>query len=186
MTERRQPLFFLFMRRLLALCDAIDRTLAAAGRAAGWLFLAATAVICVDVATRKFGYQVPGFGSTRLQELEWHLHAALFSLWLGAAYVRNAHVRIDTAVSRLGARALAWLEIAGCVVFALPFCLVALRYGVEFAWTAWVRGEASVSPSGLPWRWIPKAILAAGLALLAAAVVSVALRRFAHLKEKVR
>jgi TRAP-type mannitol/chloroaromatic compound transport system permease small subunit len=174
------------MRRLLALCDAIDRTLAAVARAASWLFLAATAVICFDVATRKFGYQVPGFGSTRLQELEWHLHAALFSLWLGAAYVRNAHVRIDIAVSGLGPRVLAWLELAGCLVFALPFCLVALRYGTEFAWTAWIRGEASVSPSGLPWRWVPKAILAAGLALLAAAAVSVALRRFAQLQGKAR
>jgi TRAP-type mannitol/chloroaromatic compound transport system permease small subunit len=170
------------MRTVLALCDAIDRTLAAVGRACSWLFLAATAVICFDVATRKFGYQLPGFGSTRLQELEWHLHAALFSLWLGAAYVKNVHVRIDTFVGGLGERALAWLEIAGCLLFALPFCLIALRYGAEFAWTAWVRGEASVSPSGLPWRWIPKAILCAGFALLAAAVLSVALRRLVRLK----
>ncbi|MCX7962116.1 MAG: TRAP transporter small permease subunit [Burkholderiales bacterium] len=174
------------MRALLRLCDAIDRTLGAVGRAAGWLFVVATATICLDVATRKFGVQLPGLGSTRLQELEWHLHAALFSLWLGAAYVRNAHVRIDTLVGRLSPRTLARLEIAGCVVFALPFCLVALRYGVEFAWTAWVRGEASVSPSGLPWRWIPKAILASGLALLALAVVSVALRRLAELREAAR
>jgi TRAP-type mannitol/chloroaromatic compound transport system permease small subunit len=170
------------MRRLLSACDAIDRALVAAGRAAGWLFLVATAVICFDVLTRKFGYQLPGFGSTRLQELEWHLHAALFSFWLGAAYVRNAHVRIDTFVGDLGARARAWLELGGCLAFALPFCLVALWFGVDYAWTAWVRNEASVSPSGLPWRWIPKSVLAAGVLLLVAAVASVALRQLVVLR----
>jgi TRAP-type mannitol/chloroaromatic compound transport system permease small subunit len=169
-------------RRLLKACDAIDRTLVGIGRAAGWLFLAATAVISFDVVTRKFGFQLPGFGSTRLQELEWHLHAALFSLWLGAAYVRNAHVRIDTFVGGLGERSRAWLELGGCVLFALPFCLTTLWFGIDYAWTAWVRNEASVSLSGLPWRWIPKSILAAGLLLLSAAVLSVAARRCALLR----
>ena len=42
--------------------------------------------------SRKFGFQMPGMGSTRLQELEWHLHTALFSFWLGIAYVKNAHI----------------------------------------------------------------------------------------------
>jgi len=48
---------------------------------------------------------VRGFGSTRIGELEWHLHAAIFSFWLGFAYIRNAHVRIDVVTSHLLPRA---------------------------------------------------------------------------------
>ena len=45
-----------------------------------------------------FGFQLPGLGSTRLQELEWQLHTVLFTMWLGYAYLKNAHVRIDVFV----------------------------------------------------------------------------------------
>jgi TRAP-type mannitol/chloroaromatic compound transport system permease small subunit len=164
------------MERLLNAADAIDRALAAIGRAAGWLFFALTAVICLDVATRKFGYQLPGFGSTRLQELEWHLHTAILALWLGLGYVQNAHVRIDTFVAGARPRAHAWLELAGGLVFAAPYCLLGLYFSVEYAWTAWVRNEASVSLSGLPYRFVPKGLIAAAFLLLTVSVVSVLAR----------
>ena len=65
------------------------------------LFLLTILIICFDVLTRKIGYQLPGLGSTRLQELEWHLHTALFSFWIGVAYLKNQHVRIDLFVHSL-------------------------------------------------------------------------------------
>ncbi len=164
------------MEHLLSASGAIDRALAALGRAAGWLFLACTAVVCFDVVTRKFGYQVPGLGSTRLQELEWHLHTAIFAFWLGLAYVQNAHVRIDTFVAGARPRLHAWLELGGCLVLALPYCLLGLYVGVEYTWTAWVRNEASESLSGLPYRFIPKGLIAVAFLLLTASVVSVLLR----------
>ena len=58
------------MERLLAVSKAIERALYAISMAAGWLFVACALVIVFDVLTRKFGYQLPGMGSTRLQELE--------------------------------------------------------------------------------------------------------------------
>ena len=164
------------MSRLLALSDHIARLVERIAFGAGALFFVCTFVILLDVVTRKFGYQLPNFGSTRLQELEWHLHAAIFSFWLGFAYIRNAHVRIDVITSHLRPRAHAALELTGCVVFALPYGLVALYLSTDYAWLSFVYNEASESASGLPWRFIPKAIIALGLLLLLAAVVSVALR----------
>jgi TRAP-type mannitol/chloroaromatic compound transport system permease small subunit len=169
------------VERLLSASLALDRLLGSIGRAAGWLFFALAGVICFDVVTRKVGYQLPGFGSTRLQELEWHLHAAIFAFWLGLAYVRNAHVRIDTFIAGARPRAHAWLELAGCLLFALPYCLVGLYFGVDYTWTAWVRNEASESLSGLPYRFVPKGLIAAAFALLLAGVVSVALRSLVFL-----
>jgi TRAP-type mannitol/chloroaromatic compound transport system permease small subunit len=70
-----------------------------------WGLSSSSVVITFDVVTRKAGIQLPGLGSTRLQELEWHLHALLFCAWLGYAYVRNAHVRIDVFTAHLCAGA---------------------------------------------------------------------------------
>jgi TRAP-type mannitol/chloroaromatic compound transport system permease small subunit len=169
------------MGRLLAASDAIERLIVKIALAAGWLFLACTGVIVFDVVTRKFGYQIPDFGSTRLQELEWHLHAAIFSLWLGMAYVKNAHVRIDVALRGASLRAQACLELAGCIVFALPYCLVALYFSADYAWLAWIYNEASISASGLSYRFIPKGILSFGFLLLLAGILSVMLRTVVYL-----
>ena len=108
------------MDRLLAASDAIDRVLERISAAVGWLFVVCATVICFDVLSRKFGYQIPGMGSTRLQELEWHLHAALFCFWLGTAYVKNAHVRIDIALANAKPRTHAMMEFVGCLIFAHP------------------------------------------------------------------
>jgi TRAP-type mannitol/chloroaromatic compound transport system permease small subunit len=169
------------MDRLLAASRAIERLLHAIAMASGWLFVVCTVVILFDVLTRKFGFQLPGFGSTRLQELEWHLHTALFSFWLGTAYLKNAHVRIDIAVAGAAPRRLAWIELCGVLAFAVPYCLIAIYFSYDFFHTAWEFNEYSDSATGLPWRWIPKGIISIGLILLLAAVIAVALRLVVYL-----
>jgi len=144
--------------------------------AAGWLFVVCVVVIVFDVVTRKFGFQLPEFGSTRLQELEWHLHTALFSFWLGTAYLKNAHVRIDILLAGVPARRQAWIEFVGIVAFALPYCLVAIYFSYDFFLTAWQFNEGSDSATGLPWRWVPKGIISIGLILLLAAAAAVGMR----------
>lgn len=164
------------MQALLTYASRVELTLSKIGQAAGWLFFANVIVICVDVVTRKFGFQIPGLGSTRLQELEWHFHAVLFSLWLGIAYLRNGHVRIDLAVGHRPARTRAWIELICLLAFAVPYCLVLINYGADFAWKAWVGNEGSESGTGLPWRWIPKTLLEIGLILLLLAVTAMMAR----------
>lgn len=169
------------MDRLLAISDTIAATLGKIGAAVGWLFLVATAVIIFDVLSRKFGYQIPGMGSTRLQELEWHLHTALFSFWIGVGYVRNTHVRIDVALTKASPRTHAWLELLGCIVFALPYTIIAIYFSADFAWISFVDNEGSESANGLPWRWIPKTFIFLGLVLLLAGVLSVLMRTIVFL-----
>ena len=164
------------MKKLLAASAAIERTLYGVSMAAGWLFIVCTVVIVFDVLTRKFGFQIPGMGSTRLQELEWHLHTALFCFWLGTAYLKNAHVRIDILVSAAPERRRAWIEFLGVLIFAIPYCLIAIYFSYDFFHTAWQFNEYSDSATGLPWRWIPKGIISIGLVLLFAAVLAVGMR----------
>jgi TRAP-type mannitol/chloroaromatic compound transport system permease small subunit len=169
------------MDRLLSASRTIERLLYAISMASGWLFVVCTVVIVFDVLTRKFGFQIPEMGSTRLQELEWHLHTALFCFWLGTAYLKNAHVRIDILVAQASPRRLAWIELLGVLIFALPYCLVAIYFSYDFFRIAWQFNEYSDSATGLPWRWIPKGIISIGLILLLAAVIAVGLRLIVYL-----
>jgi TRAP-type mannitol/chloroaromatic compound transport system permease small subunit len=164
------------MERLLAISNAINAVLGKIAAAVGWLFLVAVVVIIFDVLSRKFGYQIPGMGSTRLQELEWHLHTALFSFWIGMGYVRNTHVRIDVALTKASPRTHALIELLGCIVFAIPYTVIAIYFAADFAWISFVDNEGSESANGLPWRWIPKGFLLIGLVLLLAGVLSVLMR----------
>ena len=163
----------------------IDRVLKAVAFTFGWLFFGLVAVIVFDVITRKIGFQLSifgiDFGSTRLQEMEWHLHGMLFLTWIGYAYIRNAHVRIDVFTAGLPERRQAWLELIGCVVFAAPYLLVALPYAYSFFLTSYFQGESSSAPNGLPMRWVIKAFLFFGFASVMLAVISVAFRRIVFL-----
>jgi TRAP-type mannitol/chloroaromatic compound transport system permease small subunit len=169
------------MGALLGVSDAIDRLLARIAWWFGWLFLALVFVICWDILTRKIGFQIPGFGSTPIQELEWHLHGMLFIFWLGYAYVRNVHVRIDVFTAGKSPRQQAKLEIFGLIVFAIPYCAVATYYSYLFAQTAFIQNESSDAPNGLPHRWIIKFCLVLGLLLLDLAVASVLMRKLVML-----
>jgi len=169
------------METLLGVSDRIAAVVGRIASASGWLFLAATAIIIFDVLSRKFGFQIPGMGSTRLQELEWHLHTALFSFWIGMGYIRNTHVRVDVAIANASPRTHAWIELLGCLFFAIPYCLIAIYFAFDFTAVAFIDNESSESANGLPYRWIPKSFILIGLVMLLAAVVSVLLKIVVYL-----
>jgi TRAP-type mannitol/chloroaromatic compound transport system permease small subunit len=164
---------------LLRTANALHKFLERVADASGWLLIVLMAVTCVDVAFRKFG--VVGFPYTKAQELEWHLHTAIFSFWMGFCYCVNAHPRVDSYTDRLGFRRKAWIELAGCLLFALPYTAVLLWYGWDLVRTAWVFNESSDAALGLPYRWVIKGVLYAGFWLILLGVVSVMLRLVAYL-----
>ncbi len=173
------------MRALLTISNAIDALLRVIAHIFGWSFLALVIVIVFDVITRKFGFQLNLFGidlgSTRLQELEWHLHGVLFLTWIGYAYIRNSHVRIDVFTATMPARKQAWLELIGCLIFALPYVLVALPYAYGFFLTSFWQNESSTAPNGLPYRWLIKGFLFYCFVSVLLSVISVAVRRVVYL-----
>jgi TRAP-type mannitol/chloroaromatic compound transport system permease small subunit len=161
------------MNALLKASNAADRALRTIAKAASWLLLVLTALICFEILCRKLQISLP---FTKFQELEWHLHTAIFSLWLGFNYTINAHPRVDSYVADFSPRRKAAIELAGCLVFALPYVAAVIYYGWSFVEHSWRANEHSEAANGLPYRWIVKAILLAGLILLLGAIVSVAAR----------
>ena len=166
------------MRTLVRIAELIRRALEHIAFAGGWLMIVLMLVTCFDVVARKFGVPV---ALTRFQELEWHLHAALFSLWMGYNYTINAHPRVDSYTEALGFRRKAWLEFWGCIVFALPYIGIVAYYSIDFVQGSYAIGEQSESAVGLTHRWIIKAIYAAGLWMVLLAVLSVLFRLIAFL-----
>ncbi len=141
------------------------------GLVAACVLLPAQIVLSVGyVVARQFA----NFQLTPLQELEWHLFFGLVFLTLGGAYLADRHVRIDIVRDRMGERPRAIIEVAGFFLALLPFCLIIIYLGSSFAWEAFLVGEHSRAPLGLPHRWIVKAIIPIGalLLLLAGVVVT--------------
>jgi TRAP-type mannitol/chloroaromatic compound transport system permease small subunit len=155
------------------MAEALRRMLEVIAHASGWLLLVMALVTCFDVLARKTGLAVP---LTKLQEMEWHFHAAIFSLWMGYGYTINAHPRVDSFTETLSFRRKAWIELAGCLFLALPYVALVAYYTLDFVATSYVVSEQSESPFGLTNRWIIKGIFAAGIWLVLLGILSVLAR----------
>jgi TRAP-type mannitol/chloroaromatic compound transport system permease small subunit len=158
---------------LLKISEGLRRALEVIARTSAWLLLIMAAVTCFDVLARKTGIPAP---LTKLQELEWHFHAALFSLWMGYGYTVNAHPRVDSFTENMSLRRKAWIELVGCVVFALPYCALVAYHSLDFVASSYALAEQSDSTVGLRFRWFIKGIYAAGLWMVVLGIVSVLAR----------
>ena len=161
------------MNALLRMSEGLRRMLEVIALTSGWLLVVMAAVTCFDVLARKAGIPAP---LTKLQELEWHFHAALFSLWMGYGYTINAHPRVDSFTENLTLRRKAWIELAGCLLFALPYCALVAYHSLDYVASSYALGEQSDSTVGLRYRWFIKGIYAAGLWLVVLGIFSVLLR----------
>ena len=166
------------MGLLLGLANAIRKMLEAIAFASGWLLIVLMCITCTDVVGRKFGIPIP---LTKFQELEWYMHTALFSLWMGYNYTINAHPRVDSSTETLPFRTKAWIEFFGCLLFALPYIAILCWHSIDFVAFAYNINEQSESGIGLTHRWVIKAVYAVGLWLVLLAILSVMLRLVAFL-----
>ncbi|MGH7384515.1 MAG: TRAP transporter small permease subunit [Candidatus Rokuibacteriota bacterium] len=173
------------MSTLLKISERLRRTLEVIARSSAWLLMIMAAVTCFDVIARKTGIPAP---LTKLQELEWHFHAALFSLWMGYGYTINAHPRVDSFTEKMTYRRRAWIELVGCLLFALPYCALVAYHSLDFVASSYGLAEQSDSTVGLRYRWFIKGIYAAGLWMVVLGILSVLLRvivfLFGRLPEK--
>jgi TRAP-type mannitol/chloroaromatic compound transport system permease small subunit len=181
------------MHSLVAISNALDRVISRIGRVFAWAGLVLVLITVFDVVTRAFtqtsigwlreviAWQQRSFGSTVLQELEWHFHTALFFMAFGWTYFRNGHVRIDIFVERRSARFRSWFELVGVAMFMIPFCLLLLYYGTEEAITSFRQNECSASATGLCHRWIIRSAVPLGMLLIVLAGVATLLRKIVKL-----
>ena len=133
------------------------------GRLASWLAIFLMLTIMFDVISRA--QNITLVSSTILQELEWHFHGALFLLTLGFGYIKDAHVRIELLRDKFSPRTRVWIELFGSLPFVIPYCMIVIYWGWEFAEMSFLMGETS-EQSGLSDRWIIKGMIPLGFFLL--------------------
>ncbi|WP_299398085.1 TRAP transporter small permease subunit [Pelagibius sp.] len=165
------------MELLMRVSEGLDRIIVKVGKIAAWAGLLLILVTVFDVVTRRFFV----LGSTKLQELEWHLHTILFAFCLGFAYLKDAHVRIDLVRENLSERTQWWIELAGCLLFLIPYCVLVIYFSIDYTYKSFVSNEVSASATGLTHRWIIKSAIPLGFTLLALSGVAVVLRKIVEL-----
>ena len=164
-------------KTLLKISSKLESMLEAIGKIGAWLSLPLIAIIIFDIISRRFFV----LGSTKLQEMEWHLHAALFLLALAYAYLKNSHVRIEVVRESFSTKAKAILEIIGILFFILPYTALIVWFGIDFASRSYELNEVSSALTGLSHRWIIKSFVPMGMAFLWLAGISVLFRNIAYL-----
>ncbi|MGH6918337.1 MAG: TRAP transporter small permease subunit [Geminicoccaceae bacterium] len=165
----------------LRISDALRSFVDFVGRWGAWMIIPLVVITVFDVTARKLVWiQIwlvdnvsRYFGSTLLQELEWHFHTALFTLVLGYGYIWNTHVRVDLVRETLAFRKKAWLELAGLSLFMIPYCLTVIWFASIYAFDSYMIGEISASQVGLSHRWIIKSVLVFGMIVAALSGVAV-------------
>jgi TRAP-type mannitol/chloroaromatic compound transport system permease small subunit len=157
--------------------EGIERAVDLVGRAASWLALVIVVVMATNVVLRYlFSY-----GSVWAQELEWHLLAPLILFGIPYALLKGDHVRVDVLYAKFTERNQLRVEVVSqilCILIAAAIVWLSLNYVGQ----AYSIDEKSPDPGGLPYRWVLKALIPAGFALLALQSVATLLGVVARLR----
>jgi TRAP-type mannitol/chloroaromatic compound transport system permease small subunit len=149
------------MERLRGLAGSIDRIVDAAGRIVAWVMLALVLLMSANVLLRYLF----SIGSVAAQELEWHLMSPIVLIGIPYALLHDGHLRVDLIYVQFPGRARLVVDLAAAligVVFAALVIWLAWKYVLQ----SYAIGEGSPDPGGLPHRFILKAFIPLGFALL--------------------
>ena len=169
------------LNRLLNISIFLQNFVSYIGKLGSWLALPLIFIIMFDIITRRFFI----LGSTKLQEMEWHLHTALFLLVLGYAYIKNSHVRIEIVREKYSAVLKSIFEILGILLFLIPYTIMVIFYGIDFVNRSYELKEVSSALTGLSHRWIIKSFIPLGMFLLLIAGFSILIRNIVFTYAKI-
>ena len=162
---------------LFNISGSLEKIVSIFGKLGSWLSIPLITIIIFDIITRRFFV----LGSTKLQEMEWHLHTSLFLLVLGYAYLKDAHVRIEIVREKYSVKVKAVLETLGIMIFLIPYTLLVIYFGIDFVQRSFSLNEVSSALTGLSHRWIIKSFIPIGMFLLFLAGVSLFLKNLIYI-----
>lgn len=151
-------------RRFVA---GIDRANGWVGTGVAWLALLMVLVGGYNAIARKLDqFSGLSLSSNAYIEAQWYMFSLVFLL--GAAWTlrEDGHVRVDVLYGRLSPIGKARIDLAGTLLFLLPFCVGALWFSLPSVINSWQIHEVSPDPGGLP-RYPLKLALPAALVMIA-------------------
>jgi TRAP-type mannitol/chloroaromatic compound transport system permease small subunit len=141
----------------------IERFVDRVGQAVSWLALVIVALMSVNVVLRYL-FSV---GSVWAQELEWHLLVPLILFGSSYALRHGEHVRVDIVYGRLSSRTKVMVDLLSSLL-VIAISALFIWFSLHYVQQAYVIDEGSPDPGGLPHRYLLKALLPVGFALLLA------------------
>ena len=165
------------LKILLDISKILEKLVIFFGKLGSWMALPLIFIIIFDIITRRFFV----LGSTKLQEMEWHLHTSLFLLVLGYAYLKDAHVRIEIVREQYSTIIKAIFETIGICIFLIPYTILVIYFGIDFVDRSYSMNEVSSALTGLSHRWIIKSFIPIGMFLLFLAGVSLLIKNFIYI-----
>jgi len=158
--------------------NSLRKTIDAVGNLCSLLMILMILNVFYDVVMRYFFNDV----SIAMQELEWHLFAAMFMFGIGYTLKEDGHVRVDVFYDHFSKRNKVLVNLVGSIFFALPITVLILYYGWGYTYEAYQMGEGSADPGGLPHRWIVRSIIPISSIYLIACITYVVIEQVSALK----
>lgn len=152
----------------------IGQMQSALGAISSFLLIALVLIMTFNVIAR-YAFSASSIG---LEELSWHIYAAIFLLGIPYALKSDGHVRVDLLFEKFSNKTQALIDLVGTLLFLIPTCLIIIWAGCNFTIAAYQLGaqpdsissffnqlvstgigEKSQDPGGLLNRWIIKGVI---------------------------
>lgn len=153
------------------LAGALEATVDWFGRLTSWIGLGLVLLVSFDVILRYLFH----VGPVSLQELEWHLLSPIALIGMSYAMQQNSHVRVDIFYERFSPRVRRLIDLTAAAI-TLIISIIIIKLSLGFVQQAYGIGEGSPDPGGLPYRFLLKAFIPFGFALLALQALAIILR----------
>ena len=140
------------MRGFVAVC----------GKAFAWLTVVMVLLTCLIVMLR-YGFNL---GWIWLQESVTYLHVAVFTIVAAWTLQQDGHVRVDIFYAGMSDQKRALVDLAGTLLFLIPFCLFVLIIAWPYVANSWKLLETSREAGGLPLLFLLKSLILVMPALL--------------------
>jgi TRAP-type mannitol/chloroaromatic compound transport system permease small subunit len=155
------------VQRFLYFIDGISTWV---GKAAAWLIIVLTTVVCVEVFKRY----IMNMPTAWIFDADNIIYGTLFMLCGAYTLAQNAHVRGDFLYSSMRPRLQAGLDLALYVVFFLPGIAALIYAGADYAGDSWrIAEHSNVTADGPPVYHFKTVIPIAGVLVMLQGIAEV-------------
>ena len=159
--------------------DVLESVIDWIGRGTAWLCLGMVVLVAINVILRYL-FRI---GPVSLQELEWHLMSPIALIGMSYALRHGDHVRVDIFFERFGRTLQEFIDLVAAIVTVI-IAIIIIKLSLGFVYQAYAIGEGSPDPGGLPYRFLLRAFIPLGFALLAVQAFAQAIRHGLYLRER--
>ena len=157
--------------------DALESVIDWTGRTTAWVCLIMVILVAINVILRYL-FRI---GPVALQELEWHLISPIALIGMSYALRHGDHVRVDIFFARFSKTSQECIDLVVAIVTVI-IAIIIFKLSLGFMHQAYVIGEGSPDPGGLPYRFLLRAFIPLGFILLAIQALAQAIRHWRYLR----